>query len=350
MHLQQSTHKQEQGPSFLITPHTVDKVIDGEVWPTTFSNNISFYLWQEGQKDVSLVRSMDFHGEFGTVYPMSHCDGLVLISTDTKVYVLNPAIGDVLELPDGHKDVGEFQTVGLGLDPRTEKYKVVRSFYRSKDSSKRAYDAGMEVFTIGGDDFNMCWRSTVNDPPYPILPQGDPKCLRGSIYWELYKRLLESPPQGVVKFSLEDETFSLIHYPSMQSEKDTAHLIVLGGELCLAQSLATAQIVIWRSSSSTDCHHWSKIYTINLFEAWTFHPLLGTHTDGILVRRGNYLYRCDESSRFAREVLCVHQVNKNAKAGSFSYGAEDVFYYNIIPYAESLVRVTKGKLPAAVCS
>jgi hypothetical protein len=60
--------------------------------------------------------------------------------------------------------------------------------------------------------------------------------------------------------------------------------------------------------------------------------------------------RSEEEPRFLSEVLCVHQVNKNAKAGSFSYGAEDVFYYNIIPYAESLVRVTKGKLPAAVCS
>lgn len=170
------------------------------------------------------------------------------------------------------------------------------------------------------------------------------------MYWKLYETLLESPPQGFLKFSLEDETFSLIHYPSMQSEKDAAHLIVLGGELCLAQCLATAQIVIWRSSTSTDGYHWAKICAINLFEEWTFQPLLGTHTDGMLLRRGNYLYRCDESSRFAREVLCVHQVNKNAKAGSFSYGAEDVFYYNIIPYAESLVRVTKGKLPAAVCS
>jgi len=88
MHLQRSTHKQEQGPSFLITPHTLDKVIDGEAWPTTFSNNICFYHWQEGQKDASLVRSKDFNGGVGSVYPTSHCDGLVMIPTDTKVYVL----------------------------------------------------------------------------------------------------------------------------------------------------------------------------------------------------------------------------------------------------------------------
>lgn len=62
MHLQQSTHKQEKGPSFLITPHTLDRVIDGEALPTTFSNSISLYLWQEGKKDASLINSTDFHG------------------------------------------------------------------------------------------------------------------------------------------------------------------------------------------------------------------------------------------------------------------------------------------------
>jgi len=124
------------------------------------------------------------------------------------------------------------------------------------------------------------------------------------MYWKLFETLLESPPQGFLKFSLEDEPFSLIHYPSMQSEKDAAHLIVLGGELCLAQCLATAQIVIWRSSTSTDGYHWAKICAINLFEEWTFQPLLGTHTDGMLLRRGNYLYRCDVMSQVDLQGKC----------------------------------------------
>ncbi|CAL5069515.1 unnamed protein product [Urochloa decumbens] len=343
MHLQQSTHR-HKGPCFLITPHSLDKVIDDEAWPTTFSNSISLYLWQEGQKDASLMHSTDFHGEFGTVYPMSHCDGLVMIPTDTKVYVLNPAIGDVLKLPDGHKDEGSFHSVGLGLDRRTFKYKVVRSFYRSVDYSKRTYDVGMEVFTLGGDDIDSTWRSTVNDPPYPIQSQV-PKYFEGSVYWDICEDLLENPPHGFLKFSLEDETFSFICYPCGQSKGDNEFMLTeLGGQLCLAQRFPT-QIVIWVLPSGGS-HRWVRLYVINLLEAWTLEPLLGTLKDGILVRRGNYLYRYDGILRQAREVVCAHQVTyKNPKEGSI-YEVKDVFYFNIIPYVESLVRVTRARSPS----
>lgn len=282
-------------------------------------------------------------GEFGTVYPMSHCDGLVLIPTDTKVYVLNPAIGDILTLPDGHKDEGLFQSVGLGLDLGTYKYKVVRSFYRSVDYSERTYDVGMEVFTLGGDYTDSCWRGTVNDPPYPVWSQV-PKYFEGSVYWDICEDLLESPPQGFLKFSLEDETFSFICYPSVGSkgEGDTFVLIELGGQLCLGQELPT-QIVIWvLPTRGSRC--WVRHYVISLLEAWMFKPLFGAPKDGILVRSGNYLYRYDEVLGQAREVLCAHEVTyKNPKAGSsIIYEAKDVFYFNIIPYVESLVRVTRA--------
>jgi len=276
---------------------------------------------------------------------MSHCDGLVMIPTDTKVYVLNPAIGDVLKLPDGHKDDDvPIHSVGLGLDLCTNKYKVVRSFYRSVDYSEKTYDAGMEVFTLGGDDIDSCWRSTVNDPPYPIESQ-IPTYFKGSMYWDVCEDLLESPPQGFLKFILEDETFSFICYPCVRSKGDD--VVVLGGQLWLAQSLPT-QMVIWALPSGNS-HRWVQLYAINLLEAWMFKPILGTQKDGILVRRGNSLYRCGEGLGQAREVVCAHQVTyKNPTAGSFIFEAQDVFYFNITPYVESLVRVTKSRLPAAV--
>ncbi|XP_039788644.1 putative F-box protein At1g47790 [Panicum virgatum] len=47
-HLQCSVSKQEQDPSFLISPHTLTHVIPGEYVPTTFSNRIQFYRWKQG--------------------------------------------------------------------------------------------------------------------------------------------------------------------------------------------------------------------------------------------------------------------------------------------------------------
>ena len=94
-HLKQYAKNQHK-PSFLITPHTLDKVIDGEVWPTTFSNHTTVYSWQEGQDNACLVHSTTFHAEFGSVYEMVHCDGLVLFLTDTNAYVFSPAMHQVL--------------------------------------------------------------------------------------------------------------------------------------------------------------------------------------------------------------------------------------------------------------
>ncbi|CAM0947182.1 unnamed protein product [Alopecurus aequalis] len=188
LHLKQSSKNQQKHSSFLITPHTLDKVIDGEAWPTTFSNHTPFYSWQEGQDSACLVHSTTFHAEFGSVHDMVHCDGLVLLSTDTSVYVFNPAIHQVLKLRDGQEDAWEFPTVGLGLDPRTNTYKVALYFYRSIDFSNMTYSAGMKIHTIGGgddDDDDPCWRIVAQDPPLPIEP-GSVMHSKGSLYFLIW--------------------------------------------------------------------------------------------------------------------------------------------------------------------
>uniref|UniRef100_A0A0E0E150 F-box domain-containing protein n=1 Tax=Oryza meridionalis TaxID=40149 RepID=A0A0E0E150_9ORYZ len=232
---QSAISRHEQKPSFLIAPHTLDSVIHDEPWPSTFSNTITFYRWQEGRDDAHLVRATDLHGEFGSVYGMSHCDGLVMFPTDTRLYVFNPATGkgDVLKLPDGQKS--RFQTAGLGLDLGTNTYKVVRSFNRSIDFNQQAHDAaGMEVFTISSRD--SCWRTVAEDPPYPVTAH--PMYFKGSLYWHICKELLQEgspPPQGFLRFNLEDETFRLVLYDVVSPSDETRlDLVELGGELCLA--------------------------------------------------------------------------------------------------------------------
>ncbi|CAL5069526.1 unnamed protein product [Urochloa decumbens] len=335
-HLKHSASRHEQEPSFLITPHTLSSVIDDDVWHTTFSNNIPFYLWQDGQDTASLVHATDFHGEFGSVYGMSHCDGLVMLPTYTKIYVFNPATSEVLKLPDSQKNNHGFQTAGLGLDLGTNTYKVVRSFYRSVDFYERTYNAGMEVFTIGGH--GSCWR-IVEDPPYPVKPQL-PMHFKGSLNWHIYKELLQRPPEGFLRFNLEDETFSFICHPVLPSEEGRPDFVEVGGELCLAQYL-TNQIVIWKSPSG-DNHQWDRLYAINLPEAWKFRPFnfLGYR----ILRRDNHICRYDEASRTAKEVVCADQLRyKNPRAGkNFDFVVEDVYFFNIVPYIESLVPLTAG--------
>ncbi|KAM3311015.1 hypothetical protein ACQJBY_031589 [Aegilops geniculata] len=336
-HLQQSAKNQQRKPSFLITPHSLDKVIDSEAWPTTFSNHIPFYSWQEGQDNACLVHSTTFRGEFGSVHNMVHCDGLVVLPTNTKVFVFNPAIHDVLKLHNGQKDEWEFPTVGLGFDPRTSKYKVARFFYRSINFSTRTYSVGMEIFTIGGDD---TWRSVAEDPPLPIEP-GTVTHFKGSLYLLVWDELVERCPQGVLRFSLEDETFSFICHPQLQSCKgEQLNFIELGGELCLAQCLDGKQ-VIW-ILHSVDGHEWIQHRVIILPKPELYKTLSVLPKDVLLIRSGNCLYHYDDTRRDARELVRLDQLRyKNPRVGSFDYVGQDIFIFDMFLYTESLHPVTK---------
>jgi hypothetical protein len=55
---------------------------------------------------------------------------------------------------------------GLGLDPGTGRYKVIRAFYCSNNYLTRDFRMGMQVYTIG--DIAVAWRD-VADPPYPAI-------------------------------------------------------------------------------------------------------------------------------------------------------------------------------------
>ncbi|XBI23695.1 hypothetical protein VPH35_048876 [Triticum aestivum] len=346
-HLRQSVKNQEHEPSFLITPLTTGIALyaDGqgqEVWPTNVSNHIPFYSWQEGQGEARLVHSTTFHCEFGSFYVMAHCDGLVLLSTDTEVYVFNPAIHDVLKLPDGQEDVWQTPTVGFGLDHRTHKYKVAHVFYRYLDFSMRTYNVGMEILTIGGDDIDSSWRSIAEDPPLPIRPWSVTH-FKGSLYLFVSDELVEKHPQGALRFNLEDETFSFISHPKSFSPKEEAlRFIELGGELCLAQGLVGKQ-VIWMLLRSAG--EWVQHYVIVLPESepWKFKALSVIPKDVLFFRGYNYLYHYDDARRDLREVVRLDRLRyKNPRVSSFDFvGRDDVFLFAMLSYTESLLPVTK---------
>ncbi|XBI61199.1 hypothetical protein VPH35_042031 [Triticum aestivum] len=339
-HLQQSVKNQEHEPSFLITPLTVDKVIEEEAWPTNVSNHIPFYTWREGQGEARLVHSTTFHCEFGSFYGMAHCDGLVVLLTDTKLYVFNPAIHDVLTLPDGQEDVWQIPTVGFGRDPRTNKYKVAHFFYRYLEFSMRTYNVGMEILTIGGDDIDSSWRSIAEDPSLPIRPSSlvrNPIVyhvthFKGSLYLFVSDELVEKHPQGALRFNLEDETFSFISHPkSFSPKEEQLRFIELGGELCLAQGLVGKQ-VIWMLLRSGE---WVQHYIIILpeLEPWKC----------FIFPWCNYLYHYDDARRDLREVVCLDRLRyKNPRVGSFDFvGRDDVFTFAMLSYTESLLPITK---------
>ena len=105
-HLRHSATKREQDPCVIISPVTLDYAIPGESRLSTFSNQFRFYQWHHLQgngggtasskQTATLIYTKDLgSGEvISQLGYLAFCDGLVLVRTDTKLYLFNPATRD----------------------------------------------------------------------------------------------------------------------------------------------------------------------------------------------------------------------------------------------------------------
>ncbi|XP_044384962.1 F-box protein At3g07870-like [Triticum aestivum] len=271
MHLERSVSNQQRQSCYLITPHLLDYASD-DLWPNTFSNNIRFYRWQHEscQASASLVYARNFQREFGSVYRFAHCDGLVLLPTDNKMYVVNPATRDLLTLPESPRRMLEPSSfyrgnVGFGRDPCTNKYKVVQCFRHSTDNGLGSYSTGMEVFTIGSNmnSGSAAWRDAM--PPYPVGNWKNATFFKGSLFWILRKLRQREPPETrLLRFCLQAETFSFTpHPPCPALDHQNFAMSALEGELCLAQYESSQRVVIWMTSDGED-PKWNRRYIVDV--------------------------------------------------------------------------------------
>ncbi|XP_047057886.1 putative F-box protein At2g02030 [Lolium rigidum] len=264
-HLQQSASRWRQNPSLLVTPHTLFHVIEGEPWPSTFSTDISFYQWQQPSSEEEesearfVMHTDDFLEEFNSVCYFAHCDGLVVAPTNTNVYLFNPATRDAMRLPINNRNkMYQYQAclpVGLGRDPRTGRHKVVRAFYRSRDPLTGVHDMGMEVFTVGVD--SVSWREITPNPLYPVTVWITPVFAKGALFWIIDKPGLDPSPCGILRLSLDDESFSVTHLPdSLDPALDDSFILdEVHGELFLT---AFSSSELSRRKPSTSGRWWNK--------------------------------------------------------------------------------------------
>ena len=62
------------------------------------------------------------------------CNGLLCLVSHSRVMVCNPVTGEFVTLPDW--DHNNFKACGLGLDPKTGRYKVVILYSLTKSSAE----------------------------------------------------------------------------------------------------------------------------------------------------------------------------------------------------------------------
>lgn len=227
------------------------------------SGVVSYHFVQERTKSSSqseFLQDMGYLGAADAACRPSHCDGLILFSSANKFHVCNPSTRELITLPtsDNVNNVSRIQpqmlpnnAVAIGLDPVTNKYKVVRFFYRASDLEARTCSLGVEVLTLGSS--SLCWIPQQQEPPYPIWPIDHASTDEGVIYWLIDNALHTFSPQAIISYDLRDGKFGVIPPPPTWSEDSLdlfyrkATLGVLDGKLCCTHgSGLLRQVCIYR--------------------------------------------------------------------------------------------------------
>jgi len=343
-HLRHSASKWEQSPCFIVSPHTLDRIIPDELWPTTFSNHFPFYQWQlqPNNNVATFLDSKDFPGQFKRLRHFMHCDGLVFAPTDSSLYLFNPATREAITLPNSRRNNlraggrGSCYCAGFGLDPRTGKYKVVQAFYRSLDpDTGMGTDMGMEVFTVAGDD-GGAWREITSNPPYPAKIIQTAKAVGGFMFWRLANRQLEQTLSGILHLSLEEEEFGITGVPAHLTPDEKFTLDVLRGrDLCLT-SHTDDTLFIWILPVADKGLNtlWEWHYAIQL-SGLCRTMALPPFSDGIILYDTENIC-CYDLATLKLRVLCKLRHMRYQGARNW----KNLFNFDVEPFTESLIRIT----------
>ncbi|KAM0917295.1 hypothetical protein ACQ4PT_009604 [Festuca glaucescens] len=284
-HLQRSASNHKRRLSFLITPY-----LSQDLWPNTFSNNIRFYEWHHdggGEADnanADLVYAKDFRGRFRSVYRLAHCHGLVLLPTDNKLYILNPARRELLTLPESIGRVHDPSSfcrgsVGFGHDPSTNRYK-------------------------------------------------------GSLFWLLRER------DRLLRFCLRAETFSFTVHPPCPPGLDLSEL---DGELCLAHHESSHGVLtIWMTKDGVN-PQWHRRYVLNVESCFT----MAISPYGLLLKKHDYtIVQYNFRNNKLDDVASLEDLRYQGLPGTYTVEynkGENLFFIEMIPYTQSLVSLTNAK-------
>jgi hypothetical protein len=202
---------------------------------------------------------------------------------------------------------------------------------------------GMEVFTIN-DDHDSAWMETLVDPPYPILNSRTSTHYKGYLLYFIDKNNLQHPPQGLLRFSLVDETFGVT--PLLQNTYPTAEdgdifVNELGGELCATVFFRHIESVVIFTAGDVVDPNWICRYLINVREH--YYPLTSLGGSRILLRGGNFCLGYDlEAHRVVEDERVDMDDIRYLGPNEDTYGDdwENVSWFDLISYTESLVPVT----------
>ncbi|XP_051229281.2 F-box protein At3g07870-like [Lolium perenne] len=253
------------------------------------------------------------------------------------MYVLNPSTRELLTLPESTREMlspsSIFRSiVGLGLDPSTNNYKVVRFFSYPSDLSRM----GMEICTI--TETARAWRSPVADPPYPISDYQTATFFQGSLFWTLDELILMPPPEcRLLRFCLKDEVFSFVMHPPCPGldDGDEFTLNVLDGELCLAQFDSSQRMVMWMTNDAVN-PQWDRRYVLHIEPSLT----IAISHHGLLLVDRHRVFQYDFQSQKTEDVARLDGLKYDGPGSStIKYVHRCTCFVDVVPCIESLIAI-----------
>ncbi|KAL3329485.1 hypothetical protein AABB24_036526 [Solanum stoloniferum] len=207
---------------------------------------------------------------------MEVCFGLVCLSTDCRIYLCNPALQQLCELPEYSLSATPgYRHFGFGYLHSRKEYKVVHFFYTVPSMTERFWYLGIlqvshlkcEVLTInkiGGVSFNR-WKEIADRSPF--RPRSKGLLVNECMYWCTYS-LPRPRTNSILSFDFESEKFLAISLPSPFEDNVGSSLMDLKGMLCLPDisRLHKSSILdLWILKDKISCS-WVKEYSIRLID------------------------------------------------------------------------------------
>jgi hypothetical protein len=171
------------------------------------------------------------------------------------------------------------------------------------------------------------------------------------VYFVIDTSCLKPRPHGILRFSLADETFSVTRLPDEldPEEFESYNLDVMHGELCLiGRRVGHSEerpLTIWALVEDDGPRSlWETRYTVYVTDLC--HPIALIPSSGgggvMVIWLTNKLYYYDLQSNeltVASELESL-RYQRRSRSGTFEYAGKDAYFFNVIPYTESLVPLT----------
>ncbi|KAK3027819.1 hypothetical protein RJ639_041987 [Escallonia herrerae] len=246
---------------------------------------------------------------------LASCDGLLVVGVGEKsLYLWNPSTRLHKEILGQYHFKEYVRLYGLGYDPSTKAYKVVRvvrvashnSFNTPPRYIEHHYDSTTAKF------YNCKTESwtKINDFTYRVFANGQGVVVNGNPHW-VVTRYRTARIHVIIYFDMAEETFKEVPSPSWLVEDLIFNLGVLGGLLCLVHKTDLGSVVCLMNNYGVK-ESWSVLFSVPETCSRSFVPLCFKTSDEVILDT-------------AEGGLTVYNLRNGTDDRIMPYGTNDAF-------------------------